>query len=316
MKFGIEIEAKGISLNQVASLLTNAGIQCTNEGYTHRVLSNWKVVTDSSVHGGFELVSPPLEYNDENIELVRKVIELLNEAGCSVDKQCGLHVHMEVSHLTGQHVANIYNRYRKYETNFDALQPESRRANNNSMCQSLCGRPEVQAHDSVADVCAQRQDRYRKLNLASFVKYGTIEFRQHAGSLNKAKVSKWLKFLGQFIEASRPVELVANSTELTASGITGKSKRIVEMLTAQPYGVSATSLADTLGMTRASVQSAVCRLRRNNGVHISSGGSRYRLLAPATASTGTQVSTVDSFWKGIDQTTKTFYERRASALAS
>jgi hypothetical protein len=34
--------------------------------------------------------------------------------------------------------------------------------------------------------------RYHKLNLSSYVSHGTIEFRQHQGTINYVKISRWI----------------------------------------------------------------------------------------------------------------------------
>jgi biotin operon repressor len=309
-KFGIEIEAVGMTCSAVSHLLNENGIDCVSEGYTHRVMRTWKVVHDISVFNGFEVVSPPLS-GSEGIEEVRKVIELLNEAGCDVNRSCGVHVHIDCNDITAQHIANIFNRYKTYETQIDATMPQSRRGTNNQYCKSLQSHRAVGTCATPLATAAQMGDRYHKVNLTSFAKYGTIEFRQHSGSLNRAKVSNWIKFLLQFVEASRPQENEVN-TETVDTNLRGQSKTIVEHLQQVPSsGMTAARLAAELNTTTASIQSTVCRLRKR-GYHISTG-RRYRLLA----GNGTMTSAVsDSLFKGIDTNLKAYYDRRIAFLAA
>lgn len=311
MKFGIEIEAKGMTREAVASLLRQNGLDVHDSSYTHRVVPQWKVVTDSSVYNGFEVVSPPLTYNSENIELVRRVIELLNESGCYVDKDCGIHVYIEVKHFTTKHIANIYNRYQKFESNFDSIMPSSRRANNNMYCKSISSfRPLIAKQNATDTLKSNRQYcRYYKVNLQSFTKYGTIEFRQMSGSLNKAKVAKWISLLVEFVEASKPIAVQSGHSHVS-NNIRGKSRVIIEALLSAPH--SASELATITGMTRASVQSAVSRLRKNHDVHISTTRGRYRMLSGCA----TRTETVDSFFKGISNDIKVYLERRRNALSA
>jgi hypothetical protein len=44
-------------------------------------------------------------------------------------------------------------------------------------------------------------DRYRALNFNAYAKYGTVEVRQHQGTLNADKIINWIKF-GQSVIAA------------------------------------------------------------------------------------------------------------------
>ena len=316
-RFGIEIEVVGITCSEVAQLLESNGIRCANAGYNHRTMQTWKVVTDASVARGCEIVSPPLS-GAEGIEEVRKVVELVNEYGADVNKSCGIHVHIDCNDLSAQHIANIFNRYRHNEAQIDAVMPASRRGNSNMYCKSIRDLAQLRPLRTARDTARQVHDRYYKVNLTSFAKYGTIEFRQHSGSLNRAKIANWIKFLIQFVEASAPSvaprETVTTST--ASRGLRGKSKAIVDLLA--NGSATAQEIAETIGTTVASVQSIVCRLRRR-GYHISTG-RRYRLLAasaqPQVTETAAPVQTNTSLWHGIDANIKAYYERRARFLAA
>lgn len=340
MRFGIEIEATGMQPTEVARLLNENGVTCSEPGYTHRVMDCWKAITDGSVSGGFELVSPPLEYNDANLALVKRVVCLLNDAGCDVDRRCGLHVHFDVNSLEPQHVANIYNRYKKFEIQIDRLMPQSRRENNNTYCKSLQYRPEMSPRQSLQETINTACDgsRYYKVNLCSYVKYGTIEFRQHSGSVNSAKVCNWIKFLAQFIEASRPEQVVEQAPvaqpELVrpSRNFKGKTKAVIELLentaiearAARLRGdwrynnLDAQQIAAQVGSTPASVQSIICRARRA-GAPI--GGSRRYNISLVFPEVQTQptvriVERVnDTPWVGIDESIVNYYSRRMASLS-
>jgi hypothetical protein len=44
--------------------------------------------------------------------------------------------------------------------------------------------------------------RYNKVNLCAFLRHGTIEFRQHSGTMNVDKVINWIVFCVNFVETS------------------------------------------------------------------------------------------------------------------
>lgn len=204
-KFGIEIEfllPHATSVDTLAMNLTRAGINTSFEGYTHAVMNRWKIVTDASVSGmgyyGYELVSPPMEFNEESFEIIRKVCEILGNANAGVKRCCGLHVHVDAHGLTLDKAKALINRYVKYERDIDKFMPNSRRANNNVYCKTLVGN----TYSHATDIQSLIADRHSKLNVKSFPKYNTIEFRQHSGTVNAEKIINWVKFCVLFFEKS------------------------------------------------------------------------------------------------------------------
>lgn len=203
-KYGVEIEfTTSHSREVIAQAMRDAGLNCNDEGYGHRDSETaWKVVYDSSC--GEEIVSPILS-GDEGLEQIEKVCTVLNLLDCKVNKNCGLHVHLDARDLAPEQVIKVVAGYARYEGLFDALQPESRRLDNNGYCRSL--RRMYQHRSklgkfSLEDVRSEvfGNDRYRKLNLESLSRHGTIEFRQHAGTINAEKIINWINLLMVFTE--------------------------------------------------------------------------------------------------------------------
>ena len=300
-RFGIEIEATGMTKEEVVALLADNGINVsTSTRSTHEVMNTWKVVGDASISGrmGFEVVSPPLS-GANGLREVRKVVELLNEAGCDVNKSCGIHVHIDCNDLTAQHIANIWNRYRANEAQIDSFMPRSRRASNNQYCGTLTTQPELTAAQDVRSTCRQRPNRYYKVNLTSYAKYGTVEFRQHSGSLNAAKINHWINFLLQFVEASKP----ANGS---TGQLTRNAQQVLQLIEGCPR-ISAETIGRIIGRSAYSVGGTVGRLNARYGYDIRVNNSHYTLVSRPEATTG---SYNRSLWAGIDETTKTYYTRR------
>lgn len=214
--YGIEIECKQprargeTGRNEIAALIQSKGVDSNSEGYNHRTSSNWKVITDASVGSyadGIEIVSPILT-GEEGLRQLALVLEALNEYGCKVDRQCGIHVHWGIADLTLNSVKNVCAMYSKYEAQIDRLMPRSRRANNNQYCRSMNNNgvtstmAAIKASDSMEALksAVNQGTRYRKLNLESFWRYSTMEFRQHAGSLDFAKIRAWVFLTGGLVE--------------------------------------------------------------------------------------------------------------------
>jgi hypothetical protein len=212
--FGVEIEfTTDMWRSDIVELLSGIGIEAQSEEYGIGTRDYWKVVEDGSVEGGWELVSPIL-YGQNGIDEVVKVVEALKTAGCDVDHNCGFHVHVNAGDLSGASILNTLLRYAKHEGRIDNVVPGHRR--DNGYCYSVRDlyRPLVaflnQNPRCLPAVAAGKQEsRYSKLNIQAFLKHGTIEFRQHEGTLHAPDISHWIRFCVQFVEDSI-VEVVDN----------------------------------------------------------------------------------------------------------
>jgi hypothetical protein len=181
-----------------------------------RVPSTWRVVRDGSLQAqpGFaamEVVSPVLQ-GTEGLASLKQVMDMLREMGCRVNSTCGMHVHVGVRGMAPARVRKIAVAFLNAEHHFDALVPTSRR--NNRYCQSNIRRVQSYQHAqlvgattirSLADVMNGGNSpqhynpyRYYKLNFQSFVHHGTIEFRQHAGTVESDKALAWVRLLTGF----------------------------------------------------------------------------------------------------------------------
>lgn len=202
--FGIELEIAGINHQTALTVLRAIGIAVQDESYNHTTRAHWKLVEDSSVRGGFEVVSPVL-HGEEGIEEAMAVAEALSDAGATVNRSCGFHVHFDASDLTVNDVKTIVRRYADHETEIDAIMPPSRRGSNNTYCRSLSGIPfeRFMRSFNITELASVMGSRYYKVNLMSFQRHGTIEFRQHSGTINANKIANWVRFLGQFIDIHR-----------------------------------------------------------------------------------------------------------------
>jgi len=303
-KFGVEIECNNCPIDTVVPALTAAGISVRYEGYTHNVMSRWKFVTDGSLHGpnSYELVSPPL-FGEAGLDEVRKVCKVLVQMGVTVNSSCGLHVHVDANDLQAEDVKSLVFRYMKYEGDIDSFMPRSRRGNSNSYCRSITGVAEAMQRaretDNVRLLVENTvyQQRFYKLNVAAFLRHGTIEFRQHSGTVNATKVANWIQFCLHFVEASKvrriPVVTVAAEVPTQAPGATqglaeaphrllrpgerGYRKTVQDKIVLLQRllangNVDTEVMANEFGITPASVGSLLYQMQRQNGV----GYSRQR----------------------------------------
>lgn len=203
-QFGVEIEFVGDRFS-LANEMTARGLTVSYEGYTHRVRRGaWKIVTDASLSSGYELVSPPLR-GAAGLADLRKASEALVASGARINRQCGLHVHHDVTDLDLPSFQRLFRGWSNAQGATDQLVAASRRG---SMWAQPLRENEVQRIESLRNVerstvQAMYIDRYRALNVTAFPRYGTVEARQHQGTINAGKIVAWIKFGQAMIERAK-----------------------------------------------------------------------------------------------------------------
>ena len=306
-KFGVELELVGITREQAVRALTGVGITVREEGYNHETRRHWKIVSDSSVMGGFEVVSPVLQ-DEAGLDEVRKAATALDDMGATANRSCGYHVHLDAGDLTANDIRAIVTRYADHESEIDAFMPPSRRGNSNVYCSSvmqLARSERFRSAGTIRDLVNAQGGRYFKVNLQSYYVHKTIEFRQHSGTINAAKVTNWVLFLQQFVEACRRPA----SAEIAVRG--GVQGRLAAMLAEGPVTLEA--LQEHFGWLPHTARATVARLRRT-GLQVAAikldGKPGYKLIGnePTTLTIG--------LFDGIDANIAEFYRNRTAVFAA
>lgn len=214
---GVEIECFGINKNDVIRALSAKRIKAIETGYNHTDYTDtYKLGYDSSINGSqsCEVVSPIL--NDLNS--LKKVCKVINEAGAQVNSSCGLHVHFGAENFTIAQWVRIIRNYAALESIIDSFMPMSRRANNNQYCKSIAVPAQRIANGIISEMYDIRDafniDRYYKLNVMAYGSHRTIEFRHHSGTTDFTKIENWINFLRGLLEYS-----INNETIISASSI-------------------------------------------------------------------------------------------------
>lgn len=204
--FGVELEllAPGMSYGDMERFLSRQNAV------------GFRVVRDGSLHGapGFEpmeVISPVLQ-GVEGLATLRRVLDALKSQGCKINSSCGMHVHIGVRGMKPERVRRIAIAFLNAEHHFDSLVPPSRR--NNRYAQSNVARTHridsaaLGNATTIGALATQMNGgsshehythyRYFKLNFQSFVRHGTIEFRQHAGTVESDKACNWVRLIAGF----------------------------------------------------------------------------------------------------------------------
>jgi len=223
---GIEIEYYGVSDRVIIEYCKRRGVQVVREGYNHSTRDYWKLVNDVTQGTGGsgeagELVSPVLK-GKSGLAQMRKCLMGVNEAGMLVNKDGGLHVHFGVRNYSVQTIKNIivnyngfqglidkmlnpYRRNNRWAKPFNSRQIDAvKRANSmNDIFNAISGR----TRGSWTQSDNRDNARYHVVNVFCYLKYGTLEFRQHASNIETDTTLMWVYFLHFLIEASKKKEL-------------------------------------------------------------------------------------------------------------
>ena len=220
-KFGVEVEfismhTQSSTVSKINAYLAEHNADFTVETAYYSDTSNtWRIKTDSSIQEGYdyglELVTPVLQ-GQADYERLILVLDAINSIdGVRVNRSTGLHIHVGVEDWKVSNFKNLVKRYAKFEKVLDSIMPESRRMNNGSYCRS-----NFNSRYSLKDIYNEIDDkhttrtlissassgRYVKLNLQSFWKHGTVEFRHHSGTTNSTKISNWLRVVMAMVECA------------------------------------------------------------------------------------------------------------------
>jgi hypothetical protein len=262
LSFGVEIECfspVSRTQSQVIESLRAAGVRVDTAVGMHTTTPGWKVVGDGSlrwngrsVRYGIEIVSPVLK-GDAGLAEVARVAEVLESIGCKVNTSCGLHVHVGIGGATGKQAKNIAASYLKYADEMDSIMPMSRRGVRNAYCKNnksamFAGQSAEQIDATLAstrdhiDAVARLmngsaptrgyvQTRYFALNFQSYATHGTVEFRQHSGTTNPAKIVAWVKLVTGLVANAMSVDTI----RVAGSAGFDKMLRKVDPSTAEFY---------------------------------------------------------------------------------
>ena len=343
--YGVEIEAiapYSVTREGLADSISRAGISCEAETLNHTTQRYWKVVKDGSLRGeghgnGLEIVSPPLK-GEAGFREIERVCTVLKNRGLKVNKSCGLHVHVDVRHpeMSLDAIKRLALLYVENETLIDKLMPASRRASQNDYCRSI-------AHASLARIdnaasVAMLQDalgpkKYVKLNLRTYWRQGTVEFRHHSGTVEAGKIIKWVQACLRMVRTACDERLAGSITvdqvERTVRAVrAGTKTAIIHAMLTRPQGCTTSEVLAATGWRQASVQGVGHTL----GLHIRQVRERdengHRVIryfgdreSPAAAPRTPRVkklSTIDELAEhlGMTEDERLFWIKRAELLAA
>ena len=230
-KFGVELETISNEESQVESAMNLAeslGVELETTTHNPRLSRKWKVMPDSSLHRGIgrEFVSPPFTDESRAFLEIQHVCSAINFNNISVNSSCGFHIHFDISDLIPREIARVMKFYQVYEQEIDEMHSPSRRRSVSTYCGSLVSynfNPE--SITTIDELTSIFSSRYLKVNIQAYLRHGTLEFRQHSGTVNSIKIIYWYKFCCKVIEYAKTCNPIDASVPLqTALNFTTDEK--------------------------------------------------------------------------------------------
>jgi len=182
--YGIELETSSISIRTAQSALDAVGL-------------NWQCKPDGTMGVDAEAVSPILtdECLNEGVTAARALLR----AGATVNRKTGYHVHLGADHYGNDGIAALVRNWYNASTAIGALVAPSRLNNSFTVhtlnLSTVDGWAESIRNGVINNNFVSQNNRYFSLNLNSYAKHGTVEFRLHHGTLNGKKIQAWAEFV-------------------------------------------------------------------------------------------------------------------------
>ena len=209
-------------------IIDTTGVEILSEQWNTETKSYWKIIHDGSVNGrgiDCEVISPPLK-GEKGMEQVKSIVDSMSEFGMEVNASTGLHVHHDAKNISSRELGLLVQFYSFYEGIIDTFQPKSRRGTSACYCRPVKQFYSADTAKLVFDIIKSRMEkisagverigdtynrgikntnmdtlfynefrseRYCKLNLNSFWKHGTVEFRHHSGTVDSEKILNWIE---------------------------------------------------------------------------------------------------------------------------
>lgn len=209
-------------------------LECSNKEIDkyieiNNIFNDYRIKGDNSVKNGFEIVSPILKYDINDLNILKNVCDLLENNGFYTDQTAGGHIHIGASYLNK--IEDYYMLLYLYINTEDILYFISDRENSvkrNSISKYAC--KNKQGYMEAIDIGIFKRenkdiknmfdeinnDRYKGLNFKNLNSYwkNTIEFRMPNGEINFEELLLNIKLFARLVEMSHKLSELDNISEI------------------------------------------------------------------------------------------------------
>jgi hypothetical protein len=180
---------------------------------SNKKTKNWYIHKDGSLfenyHQGDGLeVSSPILSGKEGLREVNSFMNLLHSFGCSINKTCGLHVHVSKNNMKKIEYLAVMSRYHKQQNIINKFVASNR--HNCRFAHNLLWGEDIEvAYEEIRSNLDHEYEKYRVVYPHPI--YETVEFRQHQGCLDNERVLNWISFCTNYVHQT--VELFRSLTK-------------------------------------------------------------------------------------------------------
>ena len=288
--FGIELEIADAQPAAVTRRMRDAGIE------------GLQIKTDATPGVTCEIAFPPLAMGNFARAYIRSVCAVLADMGATVNRSCGMHVHISNAPLRDdvsaarfsreaieqyhQHqtyprgdwyadpldvvaVRDIVARYTAAQAQIDSMHPSSR--TQNRYCRPLADRlGRICAATNIRELQEATWGKFSTVTVATWQR-GTIEFRQAAGTIEADKIINWTLFLLNLVRWTE-AERVTTGATVTREHTTperpyrpGSRVDVIWRMCRQPGGAHVRDLMNMTGTTAQNIRSRISEMRSAHG---------------------------------------------------
>jgi len=353
LTFGIEIETCRNSVGTVQSALNDNGIK------------GCLVKPDGTPSVDAEIVLPPIALCQVGKEYLESVCRVLSDIGCRINQSCGLHVHIgnapladtthaarftgdsilhteRTSRFLSEHgetfdftiVKDLFVRWERQQDIINGMFPRSR--TNNRYCKPL-NATKIENANTIQEL---NHSKFYAINLDTW-RNGTIEFRQHSGTIEADKIWRWLQFLDNFVNWTIEARVEHGNTSTTietpVTPFRNNSRVGVQYtMMRNDNGATTRQIMDATGCSEQRVRAAVSEIRQrvgdnavvthtqqSNGARYGDGTDHTRYQVLQTIENETSGVTllpenrigIPSIWAGLDDSEFEHWQNRIDALS-
>lgn len=201
--FGVEIEC--YSPKGTDESWTTNGVNYTRNLLQRNGFGNWSrlVSEDSSLygeHGGYGVeVKSPILQGREGFSELKRVMEFLRSKDFWVEDDCGLHVHLNAPEYQDNNrlILKVVKAWMRNQDLINNMVADHRL--DNSHCEPW---NKTDLHNLMEYMSEYGPDDSHRgaINVGALCIHGTIEIRQHEGTLNPEEAIAWIKFCQGFVD--------------------------------------------------------------------------------------------------------------------
>ena len=283
LTFGIEIETSGQSITEIKNALR------------HNEINGCIVKPDGTPSVDCEIVLPPLPVCDFSFDYIKKVCRILQNIGCRINRQCGLHVHIsnaqtlrnnptdlasrsiQYTERTGRFIGgseffgdpmdaiavkDIMTRYANSQATINSMFPRSRTSNRYCSTMHLDRLNSARTIEQLRDATV---GKFSVINLRHW-QNGTIEFRQASGTIEADKIIKWVLFLINLVHHTVENRIENGSSSETISTPeqvfrSGSRIGLIYSMCRSNGGANVTDLMNATGTSAINIRARISEIR-------------------------------------------------------